>query len=180
MTISIQGLYAKASANPPFAALRGLVSGRPLIYVVAALPLVVVVLLIGVIIYVSFRDNLNDGLWGSLTLRHFAALIKDPLIYSALINTIGFTLATIVTAISIGGAIAWLVERTDLPGKRLVYFLMTIGLLVPTFFMAMGWVFFLHPRIGMFNRWMMDLFELSEAPLSIANVWGMGLSLIHI
>ena len=174
MTISIQGLYAKASANPSFAALRGLVSGRPLIYVVAALPLVVVVLLIGVIIYVSFRDNLNDGLWGSLTLRLFAALIKDPLIYSALINTIGFTLATIVTAISIGGAIAWLVERTDLPGKRLVYFLMTIGLLVPTFFMAMGWVFFLHPRIGMFNRWMMDLFELSEAPLSIANVWGMG------
>ncbi len=174
MTISIQGLYAKASANPSFAALRGIMSGRPLIYVVAALPLVVVVLLIGVIIYVSFRDNLNDGLWGSLTLRHFAALIKDPLIYSALINTIGFTLATIVTAISIGGAIAWLVERTDLPGKRLVYFLMTIGLLVPTFFMAMGWVFFLHPRIGMFNRWMMDLFELSEAPLSIANVWGMG------
>jgi iron(III) transport system permease protein len=174
VTISIQGLYAKASANPSFAALRGIMSGRPLIYVVAALPLVVVVLLIGVIIYVSFRDNLNDGLWGSLTLRHFAALIKDPLIYSALINTIGFTLATIVTAISIGGAIAWLVERTDLPGKRLVYFLMTIGLLVPTFFMAMGWVFFLHPRIGMFNRWMMDLFELSEAPLSIANVWGMG------
>ena len=174
MTISIQGLYAKASANPSFAALRGFASGRPLIYVVAALPLVIVVLLIGVIIYVSFRDNLNDGLWGSLTLRHFAALIKDPLIYSALINTIGFTLATIVTAISIGGAIAWLVERTDLPGKRLVYFLMTIGLLVPTFFMAMGWVFFLHPRIGMFNRWIMDLFELSEAPLSIANVWGMG------
>ncbi len=149
-------------------------AGRPLVYVFAAIPLAIVLLLLGVIVYVSFLENLNDGLRGALTLRHFEALTGDPLIYSALWNTAGFTLVTVITAMLLGGSIAWLVERTDLPGKRLVYLFMTIGLLVPTFFMAMGWVFFLHPRIGMFNVWMMKLFNLENAPFSIANVVGMG------
>ncbi len=148
--------------------------GRPLVFAFAAVPLAIVLLLLGVIVYVSFLEKLNDGLRGALTLRHFEALSGDPLIYSALWNTAGFTAVTVATAMLIGGSIAWLVERTDLPGKRLVYLFMTIGLLVPTFFMAMGWVFFLHPRIGMFNVWMMRLFELESAPLSIANVVGMG------
>ena len=149
-------------------------TGRPLVYALAALPLILVLILIGVIVYVSFLENLNDGFRSALTLRHFDALLYDPLIYSALLNTLGFTISSVITSMVIGGAVAWLVERTDLPGKRIVFFLMTIGLLVPTFFMAMGWVFFLHPRIGMFNRWMIDLFNLEQAPLSIANVVGMG------
>lgn len=172
-TITAGSKKAAVAGGKPRSILR-YVSGRPIVFALAALPLILVVVLIGVIVYVSFLENLNDGLRGSLTFRHFGALLYDALIYSALMNTLGFTVSTVITAMVIGGAVAWLVERTDLPGKRFVFFIMTIGLLVPTFFMAMGWVFFLHPRIGMFNRWMMDLFDLDQAPLSIANVVGMG------
>src|SRR5262249_47262250 len=140
----------------------------------AALPLLVVLVLLGIIIDVSFVDDITRGVNSAVTLRNFKALFDDPLIYSALLNTVWFTIVTIVTAMGIGSSVAWLVERTDLPGKRLVYMIMTIGLLVPTFFMAMGWVFFLHPRIGMLNRWLMDWLSLDSAPLSIANVVGMG------
>ena len=147
---------------------------RQVIYGIASVPLVVVLVLLVVIFWVSFLDDVGEGFAGALTLRHFTSLYQDPLIYTALYNTAVFAIVTVVTAMTFGVAAAWLVERTDLPGKRLVYFLMTIGLLVPTFFLAMGWVFFLHPRIGMFNRWMMELFGLDEAPLSIANVVGMG------
>jgi iron(III) transport system permease protein len=149
-------------------------TGRSLVFVVAALPLLVVLALLGVIIAVSFVDDIARGVNAAFTLKNFRALFGDPLIYSALLNTIGFTIVTVAIAMGIGGSVAWLVERTDLPGKRLVYVIMTVGLLVPTFFMAMGWVFFLHPRIGMLNRWLMDLFSLDSAPLSIANVVGMG------
>lgn len=145
-----------------------------MVYAFAALPLAVVLLLLAVIVHVSFLDNLSEGLGGALTLKHYRTLLDDPLAYSALWNTLGFTLTTVVTSMLIGGAIAWLVERTDLPAKRLVYVLMTVGLLVPTFFMAMGWVFFLHPRIGMLNVWLTRLFDLENAPFSIANVIGMG------
>jgi iron(III) transport system permease protein len=40
--------------------------------------------------------------------------------------------------------------------------------------MAMGWMFFLHPRIGILNTWLMQTFGLKSAPFSIDNVVGMG------
>ncbi len=148
--------------------------GRRAVFAFAGVPLVVVLVLLVVIVWVSFLDTVDGGLGGALTLRHVEALFGDPLVLSALTNTVGFAIVTVITAMSFGVTAAWLVERTDLPGKRLVYLLMTIGLLVPTFFLAMGWVFFMHPRIGMLNRWMIDLFGLDEGPFSIANVIGMG------
>ena len=35
--------------------------------------------------------------------------------------------------------------------KALAMSLLSIGILFPTFLKAMGWVFLLHPRIGMIN-----------------------------
>lgn len=148
--------------------------GRPLMLSVAALPLVVVLALLAIIVWVSFLVTIDDGLGGAFTLDHYRVIFTDPQIYGALLNTLGFTIVTVITAMAFGVAAAWLVERTDLPGKQFVYSLMTIGLLIPTFFLAMGWMFFLHPRIGMMNRWLMDWFGLTEGPFSIANIVGMG------
>lgn len=148
--------------------------GRPVLLGVAVLPLVVVVALLAIIVWVSFLATIDDGLGGAFTFDHYRVIFSDPQIYGALLNTAGFTIVTVLTAMTFGVTAAWLVERTDLPGKQLVFSLMTIGLLIPTFFLAMGWMFFLHPRIGMMNRWLMQWFDLSEGPLSIANVFGMG------
>ncbi|MGE0745522.1 MAG: ABC transporter permease [Rhodospirillales bacterium] len=149
-------------------------TGRWLVFAIAGVPLLIVLGLLAVVIWVSFLEDVSGGLGGALTLRHLGTIYTDSLVWTALVNTAGFAVVTVVTAMAFGVAAAWLVERTDLPGKRLVYLLMTIGLLIPTFFQAMGWVFFMHPRIGMFNRWMMNLFGLSEGPVNIANVFGMG------
>ena len=51
---------------------------------------------------------------------------------------------------------------------------MTIGLLMPGFAAAMGWLFMLHPRIGLLNVWLMSLLGLESAPFNIASVVGMG------
>ena len=77
-----------------------------------------------------------------------------------MLNTLGF--ASISVAVSLIFAIptAWLVERTDLPGKSWVFTLMAVSTLVPTFFTAMGWVFLLHPRIGIVNKLLMSWFGL--------------------
>jgi iron(III) transport system permease protein len=159
------------------AAVLGLVSGawnRRTVFVLASAPLVLVVVLLAVIVWVSLLGNPGAGFQGGLSLRHYVALYSDPFIYTALLNTLGFVATAVSIAMVLGVAAAWLVERTDLPNKRLAYLLMTIGLLVPTFFQAMGWVFFLHPRIGMLNRWLIDWLDLDSAPISIANVPGMG------
>ena len=98
----------------------------------------------------------------------------DPSIVRALSNTIVFTLVSLVVALFFGVPAAWLVTRTDLPGKTLLETLMTIGLLMPGFAGAMGWLFLLHPRIGIINQFLMGLFGLHAAPFDISAPAGMG------
>jgi iron(III) transport system permease protein len=150
------------------------VTGRPAVFGLASLPLIFVLVLLAVVVWVSVVDDISGGLAGNLTLEHFRALYEDPQIFQTLLNTAGFAIVTVIVAMAFGCSAAWLVERTDLPWKNLVYVLMTVGLLLPTFFVAMGWVFFMHPRIGMLNRWLIDLFGLADGPFNVATITGMG------
>jgi len=61
-----------------------------------------------------------------------------------------------------------------MPGKMLIYSIMTLGLLIPGIYTAMGWTFIAHPRIGFLNRWLVDLFGLDNGPLNVATPIGMG------
>ncbi len=154
--------------------IAGWFTGRALIVGLAALPLAVVLGLLVVIVWSSVVEDITSGFTSPFTLRHYREFVDDPLVYTALENTAGFVLVTIIVAMSFGVAAAWLVERTDLPGKKTVYSLMTAVLLLPSIFIALGWMFLMHPRIGVLNTWLMRTFELRSAPLSIANVFGMG------
>ena len=74
----------------------------------------------------------------------------------------------------IGLPIAWVTERTTLAGKSWIYVIMTLGLLIPGIYTAMGWTFLAHERIGFLNRWAVDYLWFTEAPLNIATPIGMG------
>ncbi|HEY4134862.1 MAG TPA: ABC transporter permease subunit [Alphaproteobacteria bacterium] len=148
------------------------VLSRGALALIVGIPSFVVVLMLAVTVWLGFADKMNE-FPGVLSLNNYRRLFADPQILGALINTVGFTITTVITALAFGIISAWLVERTDMPGKKIVYSLMTIGLLLPTFFLAMGWLFFMHPRIGMMNTWMRELFGIENA-FNIASVTGMG------
>ena len=149
-------------------------SGRGLVVAVAALPLAAVLLLLIVILWSSLVPDITSSFTSAFTLGHYRALFEDPTVYGALENTTYFVIVSTVVAMSIGIAAAWLVERTDFPGRRMVYALMTSILLLPSIFMAMGWMFLMHPRIGILNTWLTRTFGLHDAPFNIASVVGMG------
>jgi iron(III) transport system permease protein len=139
--------------------------------VVAALPAVAILGLLGAVLWISVRVSVaTDG----LTLDHYHTVFGDPFAYRALLNTAGFTVVATATALVLGLPLAWLVERTDLRGKSAIYTLATIGVFIPGFFTAMGWALFLHPRIGMANQWLMQWFDLDTGPIDITSVGGMG------
>ena len=98
----------------------------------------------------------------------------DSFLWEVLGNTLGFSFITLAVALFFGLIAAWLAVRTDLPGKSVLYTSMTLGVLMPGFASAMGWLFLLHPRIGLLNQYLMDTFGFSDAPLNIASVPGMG------
>lgn len=130
-------------------------------------------LMLLVVFYLSFYEGLPGIPGGFLTTHHYTELIKDQLVLRVTINTLVYTVTAVFFSLLFGVLIAWLVERTDIRGRNLIYTGMTISLLIPTFFPAMGWLFLLHPRIGFFNVIMRDSFA-SSFKLSIATPIGMG------
>jgi iron(III) transport system permease protein len=67
-------------------------------------------------------------------------LLLRPLIGELLTNTIALALAAVAAAAIIGTSAAWLVERTDLPGRRLWAVLAAVPLAVPPFVSSYAWV----------------------------------------
>src|SRR4030095_13539629 len=108
------------------------------------------------------------------TLSNSTSCLADPYSYRVMVTTLIFSAVTIAVSVPLGFVFAWLIERTDLPYKALAMSLLSIGVLFPTFLKAMGWVFLCHPRIGVINIFLMQLFGLSNAPLNIATVPGIG------
>ena len=140
---------------------------------VAAVAAVAIVGLLGMIVWMSFRTGV-PGQASPYTLSNYTSLLSDAYNYKVLVTTLIFSAVTIAVAIPLGFLFAWFIERTDLPCKALAMSLLSIGILFPTFLKAMGWVFLCHPRIGVINIFLMQLFDLKSAPLNVATLGGIG------
>ena len=135
---------------------------------------IVIISLIAVVVGLSFRNGSAGDPAASWTFSNYPDIFLAPFTYRVLANTVGFSFVVLIVSLVFGVPAAWLVERTDLPGKNVVFTFMAIGLLIPGFAAAMGWLLLLHPRIGLVNTWLERTFDLSEAPLNIASILGMG------
>jgi iron(III) transport system permease protein len=108
------------------------------------------------------------------TTKNFVDVFTDARTYTVLVNTVAFAFIALVVALAFGIPAAWLAERTDFRAKTLLFTLMAIGLLIPGFAAAMGWLFLLHPRIGLLNQFLVSTFHLAGPPLNITSIPGMG------
>lgn len=140
----------------------------------ALIPMAVILVLVLVMFWISLQKGAFGTPSATYTLGNYREVFSDPLLYRVTTNTLIFTLTTTFFALLFGLPIAWLAERTTIAGKTLIYVIMTLGLLIPGIYTAMGWTLIAHPRIGILNRWLVDLFELSDGPINIATPIGMG------
>jgi iron(III) transport system permease protein len=145
-----------------------------LMVLIAGIASLAVVTLLAIVLWLSVIDGQPGDPDLIYTTGNYIETFGDPFVWRALSNTFIFSGITLVVAMTIGTPLAWIIERTDFPGKTMVFAAMTIGLLVPGFATAIGWEFLLHPRIGMINTALMSLLGLRAAPFNIGNLWGMG------
>jgi iron(III) transport system permease protein len=144
--------------------------GKSVLFILAAIPLLGVLAVLSVVLAIAFHDSSN-GLW---TLKNFTDLYSSAFAYKALLNTAVFAVVSVVVACGFAVPIAWVAERTNLPGRNLIYILMTAGIVIPPFFMAMGWLALFHERIGIVNVWLKQTLPFPYTPLDVSGVWGMG------
>jgi iron(III) transport system permease protein len=88
-------------------------------------------------------------------------------------NTMVYVTGATVVGVGFAALLAWLVERTNMPGKIWIYAGVPLTLAVPGLLQAIAWVLLLSPQAGFFNRWLMSTFELSTAPFNIKSMGGM-------
>jgi iron(III) transport system permease protein len=138
---------------------------------IVAIVVVAILALLLTIIVLSFSRQ-NGAIVFDLT--NYVQIFTAPQTLQVLVNSVAFAATSLVVAFGFGLPIAWLIECSDLGGKTTVITLMLITLLIPGFTAAAGWLFLLHPRIGLLNLLLMHLTGATSAPLNVLTVFGMG------
>ncbi|HEV8019890.1 MAG TPA: iron ABC transporter permease [Candidatus Lustribacter sp.] len=101
-----------------------------------------------ILLYLTFWSA-TPGAPGHFTLRWFHDAFTAPGFDRVLINTAVFALVKAALAAAIGGGLAFLVARTDLPARRTVAVLAAAPFFVPAILTALAWAIIANPKTGM-------------------------------
>ena len=116
------------------------------------------------------------------TLAHIIDTYSSAQFWSLVAATLQFAIGSTAVALVLGGTLAWLTERTDLPAPALVRALVILPMATPPFLLAISWIILLSPRTGVINALLMGAFGLSAPPFNIYSLGGMifveGLALV--
>jgi iron(III) transport system permease protein len=82
-------------------------------------------------------------------LRVFSGRLSKVIFYRPLLHSLETSLAISFLAMALGGLLAWLVVRTDMPFRRAVAVFAVIPYVLPSYTLALAWLdFFKNERIG--------------------------------
>ena len=116
------------------------------------------------------------------TLGHYASAYGDPRFWGLVWTTLLFGFGSTLVALGIGIGLAWLIERSDLPGRSMLRGLVLLPMATPPLLLAIAWAMLLSPRNGAINVGLMDLLGLGSAPFNIYTIPGLvfvqGLALV--
>ena len=103
----------------------------------------------------------------------FSRFITLPGTLNLVENTLEFSVVSAVFTTIFATTYAWLVARTDVPGKRVLELLPLLGLSVPLLFKAFSWTFMLNQRTGIINSILKYVFGAAAPVLNINNMGGL-------
>jgi iron(III) transport system permease protein len=145
-------------------------SGGYALYAVAVVLSVVIVGLLLVVVWATFVAQPRLG--AALTLANYAEVFRSSLTYPGILNSFLIGVGTVALNLLLALPAAYLIHRTDLPWIRLFTTLMLIGVIIPGFLRAIGWILLLSPQIGLINQALRVFIPVEAGPLSIYNLGG--------
>lgn len=133
----------------------GLDMSRPIFIVLVLVLGLLVVLPLFWLAYYSILDPK-----GGFTLANFTALITDPTLRRPFLTALGMALGVGLLSCLIATPLAWLVARSDLPGRSAIRALVTASFVTPPFLGAIAWEILAAPNSGLINVAYRSLFGL--------------------
>ena len=166
MAVTVEPADLAGARRHPFRFIDG---GTAVFAIIAWVAAGFILVLMGLIVWMSFVPGLPGD--PGFTLANYADLFGQRTLYKAFGNSFIIGAGTIAINLVFAVPIAWLVERTDMPGKPLIVTLIAVSVLIPGFLKAMAWILLMSPQIGIINRLAIDAFGATAPPF---NIYGLG------
>ena len=115
----------------------------------------------------------TDFSLATMGLVNYIKVYSDPGTSEIFVNTVIYVGGSTALGLVLAVSLAWLVERTNMPGKTLVYAGVPMTLAVPGMLQAMAWVLLFSPRIGFVNTFFKDYFGAQGPLINIYSLEGM-------
>lgn len=127
------------------------------------------------LLYSSFSGAKNKLPFEELNLSwtNYVQALSDPVTYRLLYNTVWFTFGSMLIGIGIAIVLAWLLERTPIAFKTLIYGMIMIPMAIPNMIYAISWTQLLEKKTGIINVFLQHLFALESGPFNIFSLGGM-------
>jgi iron(III) transport system permease protein len=136
-----------------------------LLFVVVALLVVApIVMLIGTSLSADGAIGFSIG---QVSFTHYYRLLTSSDTLRVLGNTVVYALLSVAIGGALAAVLAWLTERSDMPGSVAVRSLIYSWMAIPPIVMAFGWVLLLNPGNGVVNLAIQSLFNLSAPPFAL-------------
>ena len=100
------------------------------------------------------------------------AALTEPGLRSALVNTLTVTFVRQLLSLPLAVLIAWLLARTDLPGRSWIEFAFWAAFFLPPFTVTLSWILLLDPEYGLINTSLAKLPFMGTGPFNIYSFWG--------
>ena len=124
------------------------------------------------VIQTSLFTTKLTGEIDQFTLRYYQDLWTELGVIGPLLNTIYFSIGSAFMATLLGGAIAWIVVRTDAPLRGLGYFTAFASFGTPFILYTIGWILLLG-KAGPVNYWLKTLLDQTGPIINVYSLSGM-------
>lgn len=108
----------------------------------------------------------------ALSWGNFAGLFADPHFYQAVSNTVICGLCATVISTALGLGLAWVVGRTDMPGRGWFEIFNLVPFFLSPYVGAISWIYLAAPHSGLVSRLLADVFGLPPDLIPIYGVAG--------
>jgi len=129
--------------------------------------ILLMVLPIGAIFKASFWDE------HGLTFKNYTEVFSNSAFFRAIGNTLVISFWVGILSLVIGGSLAWLVTRTDLPFKKAIRALVMASFVTPPFLGAFAWTLLAGPNAGALNQWYRALTGAEGALVNVFTMHGL-------
>lgn len=147
-------------------------SMSPLAFGMISLLLLLMVPAVIYLVQSSLYETNFDGSFGAFTLRHYLDLFANDRFLRNFVNASLYASGSAAVAICLGVVQAWIVERTNTPGRSFVLIISIISLGVPSVLYTISFLFLLG-KAGPLNQFLMWMTGSATPVINIYSLWGM-------